>query len=183
MTMKNRWVLLAVGCGLIVAAFTPLPERIVSWISGTSSTAMACSPDAPSANFDFTLKDMEGRDVKLATLKGQVVLLNFWATWCGPCRLEIPWFVEFQDRYRARGLRVIGVSIDDAPEAMRPFAKEFKINYPLLVGQEREDVQNAFGPVFAVPITVIIGRDGKVCIKHIGPVTKEQFESEIRSLL
>jgi peroxiredoxin len=183
MPMKNRWVLVAVGCGLIVAAFTPLPERIASWVSGASSTAMACSPDAPSANFDFTLKDMEGNDVRLATLKGQVVLLNFWATWCGPCRLEIPWFVEFQDRYRDRGLRVVGVSVDDAPEAMRPFAKQFKINYPLLVGQEREDVQNAFGPVFAVPITVIIGRDGKVCIKHIGPVTKEQFESEIRSLL
>ena len=77
------------------------------------------------------------------------MLLNFWATWCGPCRLEIPWFVELQEKYRDKGFRVVGVSVDDPPEAMPPFAKQFKINYPLVVGQDREDVQNAFGPIFA----------------------------------
>jgi peroxiredoxin len=181
--MTNRWLVVAVGAGLVVAAFTPLPERIADWMSGGAVSAQGCSPDAPKANLDFTLKDMHGKDLKLSSLKGQVVLLNFWATWCGPCRLEIPWFVELQEKYRDKGFRVIGVSVDDPPEAMPPFAKQFKINYPLLVGQDREDVQNAFGPIFAVPITVIIGRDGKVCVKHIGPVTKEQFESEIKSLL
>jgi thiol-disulfide isomerase/thioredoxin len=183
MIMKNRWLLVAVGIGLVVAAFTPLPERMAGWISRETVSAQGCSPDAPKANMDFTLKDMQGKDLKLSSLKGRVVLLNFWATWCGPCRMEIPWFVELQEKYREKGLRVVGVSVDDPPEAMRPFAKEFKINYPLVVGQDRDDVQNAFGPVFAVPITVIIGRDGKVCVKHIGPVTKEQFESEIKSLL
>jgi peroxiredoxin len=183
MMMKNRWLLVAAGVGLVAASFTPLPERIAGWFSGDAVSAQGCSPDAPKANMDFTLKDMHGKDVKLSSLKGQVVLINFWATWCGPCRLEIPWFVDLQGKYRDQGFRVVGVSVDDPPEAMVPFAKQFKINYPLVVGQDREDVQNAFGPIFAVPITVIIGRDGKVCVKHIGPVTKEQFESEIKSLL
>jgi len=92
-------------------------------------------------------------------------------------------FVELQEKYRDKGFHVVGVSVDDPPEALTPFARQFKINYPLVVGQDREDVQNAFGPIYAVPTTVIIGRGGKVCVKHIGPVTKEQFESEIKALL
>jgi peroxiredoxin len=181
--MNKRWLVTAVGVGLVLAAFTPLPERMAGWLSAERVSAQGCSPDAPKANLDFTLKDMHGNDVKLSDYKGKVVLLNFWATWCGPCRLEIPSFVELQEKYKAQGFEVLGVSVDDPPEALPPFAKQFKINYPLLVGREREDVQNAFGPIFAVPITAIIGRDGRVCIKHIGPVPKEQFESEIKSLL
>jgi peroxiredoxin len=181
--MNKRWLLVAVGVGLVITAFTPIPERIAGWISGDRVAAQGCSPDAPKANLEFTLKDMNGKDVRLSDFKGQVVLLNFWATWCAPCRLEIPWFVELQEKYRDKGLRVVGVSVDDPPEALPPFAKQFKVNYPLVVGLDREDVQSAFGPIFAVPITVIIGRDGKICIKHVGPVGKEQFESEIKSLL
>jgi thiol-disulfide isomerase/thioredoxin len=181
--MKNRWLVVALGVGLVVAAFTPLPERMARWVSGDSVSAQGCSPDAPKANLNFTLKDMNGKDLKLADLAGKVVLLNFWATWCGPCRLEIPWLVELQEKYRDKGFHVVGISVDDPPEALPPFAKEFKINYSLVVGLDRDDVQNAFGPIFAVPITVLIGRNGKVCVKHIGPVTKEQFESEIKSLL
>jgi thiol-disulfide isomerase/thioredoxin len=152
-------------------------------MTGNTVSAQGCSPAAAKANLDFTLKDMHGKDLKLSSLKGKVVLLNFWATWCGPCRMEIPWFVELQEKYKDEGFHVVGVSVDDPPEALPPFAKQFKINYPLVVGLDREDVQNAFGPIFAVPITVIIGRDGRICVKHIGPVTKEQFESEIKSLL
>jgi peroxiredoxin len=171
--MKNRWLLVAVGVGLVITAFTPLPERMAGW----------CSQDAPRANLDFTLKDMNGQDVRLSDLKGKVVLLNFWATWCAPCRLEIPWFVEFQEKYKDKDFRVVGISVDDPPEALLPFANRFKINYPLLVGSDREDVQNAYGPIFGVPTTVIIDRDGRICMKHIGQVSKEQFENEIRSLL
>jgi peroxiredoxin len=181
--MKRSWFVVAVAVGLVAAAFTPLPERIARWIAGERGSIRACSADAPKANMAFTLKDMNGKDVKLADLKGKVVMLNFWATWCGPCRLEIPWFVELQDKYRSQGFRAIGISVDDPPDALSPFAREFKVNYPLVVGRDRDDVQNAFGPIFAVPITVLIGRDGTVCMKHIGPVSKEQFESEIRTLL
>ena len=181
--MKNRWLLVAVAGALLVAAFTPLPERVARWVSGQRVEAQGCSPDAPAANLDFTLKDMNGAEVKLADLKGQVVLLNFWATWCGPCRLEIPWFVEFQEKYKDQGFRVVGISVDDPPEALPPFAKRFKVNYPLVVGVDREDVQKAYGPIFGVPITFIIGRDGRICMKHVGQVGKEQFESEIKALL
>ena len=181
--MKNRWLLVAVGGGLLVAAFTPLPERVAGWLSGQRVEAQACSPDAPAANLDFTLKDMNGAEVKLADLKGKVVLLNFWATWCGPCRLEIPWFVELQEKYAGQGFRVVGISVDDPPEALPPFAARFKVNYPLVVGVDREDVQKAYGPIFGVPITFIIGRNGRICMKHVGPASKEQFESEIKSLL
>jgi cytochrome c biogenesis protein CcmG/thiol:disulfide interchange protein DsbE len=132
---------------------------------------------------DFTLKDADGKSVKLSDYKGKVVLLNFWATWCGPCRLEIPWFVELQEKYRDQGFHVIGISVDDPPEALPPFAKQFKVNYPLVVGVDREDVQKAYGPIFGVPMTFMIGRNGRICMKHVGPASKEQFESEIKSLL
>jgi cytochrome c biogenesis protein CcmG/thiol:disulfide interchange protein DsbE len=181
--MKNRWLLVAVGGVLLLTAFTPLPERMAGWLSGQRVEAQACSPDAPAANLDFTLKDMNGVEVKLADLKGKVVLLNFWATWCGPCRLEIPWFVELQEKYADQGFRVVGISVDDPPEALPPFAKRFNINYPLVVGVDREDVQKAYGPIFGVPMTFIIGRNGRICMKHVGPASKEQFESEIKSLL
>ena len=181
--MRNKWLLVAAGVGLLIAAFTPLPERMAAWLSGERVEAQGCSPDAPAANLDFTLKDMNGQDVRLADLEGQVVLLNFWATWCGPCRLEIPWFVEFQEKYKDQGFRVVGISVDDPPEALPPFAKRFKINYPLLVGADREDVQKAYGPIFGVPTTFIIDRNGRICIRHVGQVGREQFESEIKSLL
>ncbi len=181
--MKNRWLLVVVGAGLLVVAFTPLPERMAGWLSGSQVGAQGCSPDAPEANLDFTLKDMNGADVRLADLKGKVVLLNFWATWCGPCRLETPWFVELQEKYRDQGFRIVGISVDDPPEALPPFAKRFKVNYPLVVGVDREDVQKAYGPIFGVPMTFMIGRNGRICMKHAGQVSKEQFESEIRSLL
>ena len=108
--MKNRWLLVAVAGGLLVAAFTPLPERVVQWASGSQVEAQGCSPDARQANLDFTLKDMNGAEVRLADLKGKVVLLNFWATWCGPCRLEIPAFVELQivDRWDGIAPLIIG---------------------------------------------------------------------------
>ena len=143
----------------------------------------ACPANAPAAKLDFTLKDMNGANVTFADHKGKVVLLNFWATWCPPCKMEIPWFVEFQEEYGPKGFQVLGVSVDDPPEKLPPFAREFGTNYPLLVGADREDVQEAYGPIFGIPVTVIIGRDGRVCKRHLGPVGKEQFESEIKSLL
>jgi thiol-disulfide isomerase/thioredoxin len=134
------------------------------------------------APLHFTLKDMNGADVKLASFKGKVILLNFWATWCGPCKAEIPSLVELQQQY-GDDLVVLGFSVDDPVEKMRPYAAQYKINYPLLVGNGREDVQEAFGPLFGIPVSVIIGRDGKIAKKHSGIATKAQFEREIKALL
>jgi thiol-disulfide isomerase/thioredoxin len=134
------------------------------------------------APLHFTLKDMNGTDVQLASFKGKVILLNFWATWCGPCKAEIPSLVELQHQY-GDDLVVLGFSVDDTVEKMRPYAAQYKINYPLLVGNGREDVQDAFGPLFGIPVSVIIGRDGKIAKKHSGIATKAQFEREIKALL
>ncbi len=134
------------------------------------------------ARLDFTLKDMHGVDVTLASFKGKVILLNFWATWCGPCRAEIPSLVELQEQY-ADDLVVLGLSVDDTAEKLLPYAAEFKMNYPVLVGNGREDVQEAFGPLFGIPVSVIIGRDGVIAKKHSGIATKEQIEREIKALL
>ena len=181
--MKKGWIAVAIAVALVAVAFTSLPDRLSRWMSGGRVSGAACAQDAPKADLSFTLKDMNGKDVRLADLAGKVVLVNFWATWCGPCRMETPWLVELQEKYRSRGLRVLGISVDDPPEAIPPFAREFRINYPLLLGRDRDDVQKAYGPVMVLPMTVIVGRDGRICVRHIGPAAKEQFESEITSLL
>ena len=134
------------------------------------------------AKLDFTLKDMHGVDVHLESFKGKIILLNFWATWCGPCRAEIPSLVELQEQYKD-DLVVLGLSVDDTAEKLLPYAAEFKMNYPVLVGNGREDVQEAFGPLFGIPVSVIIGRDGVIARKHSGIATKEQIEREITPLL
>jgi thiol-disulfide isomerase/thioredoxin len=134
------------------------------------------------ARLDFTLKDMHGVDVQLTSFKGKVILLNFWATWCGPCRAEIPSLVELQEQY-ADDLVVLGLSVDDPPDKLVPYAAEFKMNYPILVGNGREDVQEAFGPLFGIPVSVFIGRDGVIAKKHSGIATKEQIERQIKALL
>jgi thiol-disulfide isomerase/thioredoxin len=133
------------------------------------------------ARLDFVLKDMNGADVDMQSFKGKIILLNFWATWCGPCKAEIPSLVELQTQY-ADDLVVLGLSIDDPAEKLRPYAAEFKMNYPVLVGG-REDVQEAFGPLFGVPVSVIIDREGKIAMKHSGMASKEQLERHIKTLL
>src|SRR5665213_367460 len=134
----------------------------------------------PAAN--FTLLDSNGAKVTLASLKGKVVLVNFWATWCGPCQVEIPWFIEFNKTYKARGLAVVGVSMDeDGWKSVKPYLATKKIDYPIVVGTE--DVAKAYGGVDSLPSTFIIDRDGKIAFSHSGLVGKDTYETEIRSLL
>ena len=134
------------------------------------------------AQLQFTLKDMNGVDVNLSSFKGKVLLINFWATWCGPCRVEIPYLIELQKQY-ASDLVVLGVSVDDPAEKLQPYATEMKVNYPLLVGNGRQDFQDAYGPFWGIPVSVFVGRDGKIHKKHSGIASKEQFEHEIKLLL
>jgi peroxiredoxin len=126
---------------------------------------------------------MNGADVNLASFKGQPILFNFWATWCPPCKLEIPMFTELYDKYKDEGFVVLGFSVDDTPEMLQPFARDMKINYPLLVGLGRDDVQEAFGNVWALPTTFLISRDGRLCKKLMGVATKDHFEKEIKAIL
>ena len=142
----------------------------------------ACMANAKPAKLDFTMKDLDGKEVSLTSFKGKVILLNFWATWCGPCKAEIPGFVELQSKYK-NDLVVVGYSVDDEAPKARAFATEYKMNYPILLGEGREDVQDAYGPIWGIPASFIISRDGKVCKRHLGIESKSVFEREIKALL
>ena len=130
---------------------------------------------------DFTLTDAEGKAVKLSAYKGHVVLLDFWATWCTGCKVEIPWYTEFQSKYKKSGLSALGVSMDeDGWKSVKPFLRQHKVNYPMVIGNW--DMGNLFG-FNSMPATLLIDRDGKIADLHVGMVDKAAFESEIQTLL
>ena len=132
---------------------------------------------------DFTLKDAGGQSVKLSDYKGKVVLLNFWATWCGPCNLEIPWFEEFEQQYRSKGFEVVGVSMDeDGWDVIKPFLKQRNVNYRVLLGND--SVGELYGGVDNLPTTFIIDREGRFAFPpHVGLAEKNEYLTEIQSLL
>jgi thiol-disulfide isomerase/thioredoxin len=158
------------------------PDAADAVLDEQQQSGDACMANAKPAKLDFTLKDLDGKEVSLTSFKGKVILLNFWATWCGPCKAEIPGFVELQNIYK-NDFVVVGYSVDDTAEQARTFANEFKMNYPILLGEGREDVQDAFGPIWGIPASFIISREGKVCKKHLGIAPKAVFEREIKALL
>ena len=149
---------------------------------GQSAETASCMANAKPANFDFTVKDVDGASVSLSSYKGKVVLLNFWATWCGPCKAEIPGFVELQAKYKD-DLVIVGFSVDDPADKAKAFAAEYKMNYPILLGEGREDVQDAYGPIWGIPASFLISKDGRVCRKHLGIAPKAVFEKEIVALM
>jgi peroxiredoxin len=129
----------------------------------------------------FNLKDSKGAAIKLADYKGKVVLFNFWATWCHGCTQEMPWFIEFQDKYRGQGLAVIGVSMDDDGwKSVKPFIREKKVNYTVAIGDKA--LGDQFG-LTGMPMTLLIDRDGHIADKYEGVVDREGCEKEIRALL
>jgi len=178
--MDKRWYLAG---ALAVALAASVLGNNGFFARGEAAGAGVCDPAAKPANFNFTLKDVNNKDVNLAAFKGKVILLDFWATWCGPCKIEIPWFMEFQQKYKDRGFVVIGISSDDPIEKLRPFVQEQKFNYTILQGLGRDDVHDAFRPIWGLPTTYLIGRDGKLCKKHMGLAPKDQLEKEILGLL
>lgn len=167
----------------IIVTMTMLMTLTMSSAESEQNQGPQCLEESKSANLDFTLQDMNGKDVRLSDHLGDVILLDFWATWCGPCRLEIPGFIEMYDKYKSQGFSVLGISVDDPVDALQAYAKEFGMNYPVLVGKDRDDVKDAFGPLFGFPTTFIIDREGTICYQHTGFASKDQFEQEIISLL
>ncbi|HWF09632.1 MAG TPA: redoxin domain-containing protein [Bryobacteraceae bacterium] len=133
---------------------------------------------------DFALKDANGKLVHLADFKGKVVVLDFWATWCNPCMVEIPWFQEFERKYKDRGFEVLGVSMDDDGwKAINPFVAKRKLNYRVVLGDDKTGDQ--FGGLEALPTTFVIDRNGRIASAHVGlPLAgKKDFEDAIQQLL
>ena len=131
----------------------------------------------------FTLKDANGQSVQLANYKGKVVLLDFWATWCAPCKVEIPWFMEFEQQFKDRGFAVVGVSMDeDGWNVVKPYITQLKINYRILLGND--GVGQLYGGVDSLPTTFLIDRQGKIASIHVGLERgKEDFKNDIVKLL
>jgi peroxiredoxin len=179
--MKSRWIAaVAAACAvglLVVPWMLHNPSRASS---GEVKPVPAHKPEGV-ANLDLTLTDMNGNDVKLADYRGKVILLNVWATWCGPCQAEIPELVEAYNKYKDQGVVVIGVSLDDTADTLREYAPKKQMNYPILL--MRDEFDDAYGPILGVPISFFIGRDGKISRKHFGPVTKDDIDREIKALL
>lgn len=161
-------------------AATPDPTESLNASSAQNKQA----PNPPKAEGqavrapDFSLLDSKGRAVRLSTLRGKVVVINFWATWCGPCRAEIPGFLEVYNKYKSKGLEIIGISLDDDGwESVAPFVKRFKIDYPVVLG-DRDVVLN-YGGITAIPTTFVVDRKGYVVSGRMGYFSKEHFAREI----
>ena len=146
---------------------------------GTEAPAiLSRSTPAP----DFTLQSLDGKSLKLSDLRGKAVLLNFWATWCGPCKIETPWLVEMQNEYGKDGLQVVGVAMDDSgKDAIQQFAKDMGMNYPILMG--KESVGDEYGGVPALPESFFIGRDGKIVDRIIGLKGRGEIEDSVKRAL
>lgn len=130
---------------------------------------------------DFTVTDINGRKLALSDYKGKVVLLDFWATWCGPCQKEVPEFMKLQRKYGPRGLRVIGLSLDDAVGPVRDFYARYRMNYPVALGNAK--LAESFGGILGLPVAFLIGRDGRIDAQYVGQADPAVFERDVSALL
>jgi len=150
--------------------------------------ALAGPIDARLASFinkpapDFELTSLDGKSVKLSDYRGKAVVLNFWATWCGPCKIEMPWLVDLETKYQGQGLQIVGVSMDDlSKDKVQDFATQMGLNYTVLMGKEA--VGEQYGGVEGLPTTFYIDRSGKVIESVAGLISKSEIEANIKRAL
>jgi thiol-disulfide isomerase/thioredoxin len=187
--MKSRWIIAGAAALSLALLTLPLlrkntgggePFRPPTATNPSATEGPSCEAQGR-ATYDFVLKNQLNAPVKMVDYQGKVAIVNFWATWCGPCKTEIPDFVKLYSEYKDKGLVIVGISVDDSPEQLQAFMKEFNMNYPVL--QMTPDVETAWGPFYGYPTSFVVARDGSICTKHLGPATHAQFESEIKALL
>lgn len=173
MAPLKKWSVVAVALAVLVAGFILLRHD-----RGPGAPPLASKGSlAP----DFTLPQLDGRQLRLSSYRGKIVLLDFWATWCTPCREEIPSFVELENKYGKDGFEIVGVSMDDEPEPVRTFYQQFHMNYPVVMGNANLGEQ--YGGVLGLPIAFLLDREGHIRAKHIGATQPETIEKEAVGLL
>jgi peroxiredoxin len=168
---------------VLPAALVCLVLAMASCSSQKSPAQGGIKPDnARQKAPDFTLRDAEGRAVKLSDYRGKVVLLNFWATWCAPCRIEIPWFIQFEKEFKDRGFAVLGVSMDDDGwDSVKPYIERMRLNYRVIMGDSL--VSDLYGGVDSLPTSFMIDRQGRVARIHIGLAGRSEYQDDINALL
>jgi thiol-disulfide isomerase/thioredoxin len=172
---RDPFVIIAVA---VVVALMLVFGLKLAHRSQASSSALTQNAAAP----DFTLDSIDGKPVRLSDFRGKPVVLNFWATWCGPCKIEMPWFVDFQKQYGPAGVQFLGVAMDDAStKDIADFASSMKVNYPILIG--KESVGDAYGGVQFLPETFYIDRNGKVVDKAFGLKGRREIEDDIKKIV
>jgi|SRR5450631_160780 len=176
-TRKSRLAIPAVALSLaiLVGALMIRHHGLTPAIAApvrTSATALAP---------EFSLTGLNGEQVSLSDYRGKVVLIDYWATWCAPCKIEIPRLVELQKKYANDGLQVIGISMDDGPEPVRGFVKDFGINYPVALGDVK--VAEAYGGILGLPVAFLIDRKGHIYRKLVGDTEMQLVETDVQSLL
>jgi len=164
--MKN-WKMVALFAALLAVA-------VLAGCSKPTSSA----PDVP----QFSLTSLEGKTVAMKDLSNKVVIVDFWATWCGPCREEIPHLNELYSELKGKGLEIVGISMDtDGTDGVKDFAREFRIQYPIVMGDEK--VAESFGGIIGLPTTFIIDRKGKIAKKYIGLPPAEDMKRIVKGLM
>lgn len=188
----NRNVIFILCVVVVITALLLVGKRSVKSNASTdpgtqnvsgASVASSSDPAIGSMAPEFSLKSVpEGQSVSLSSLRGKAVVINFWATWCGPCKIEMPWLVELQKKYGAQGLQIVGITKDDSDEAtIAKFTKKMGVNYTILVGNQQ--VQDLYGGVGGLPTSFFVNRSGKVVHEIIGLDSESKFEDAIKQAL
>ncbi len=172
----NRRAFRVLAAFVVLGAPPALLRGQTAALVHSAQTPAAKRPAAP----PFSLEGLDGRTITLARYRGSVVLLNFWATWCAPCRAEIPRLVELQNRYSPRA-RVVGISLDDDPAPVRPFYEKFRMNYPVAIGDA--GLAEKYGRILGLPVTFLIDCAGRIAARHDGELDASRVEREIAPLL
>ena len=173
---RNPYILVVLGAVVAVMLWAGVHVARKNNVGGVAGNVQGQA--AP----DFQLQTLDGKNMKLSDFRGKAILLNFWATWCGPCKIEMPWFVELQKQYGPEGLQIVGVAMDDSStEDITKFVKEMGVNYPILLG--KESVGQSYGGVGVLPTTFFIDRDGKLVAREFGLQSRSVFVDHIKQAL